>query len=87
MLMVASSNWQLLGFNVTAAPSPENPEWIVTYFGSTVFSPAGIDIYSRGSKALSDEFVERLVVAIDALGGDMKDLVKDGKMFRVPHDE
>lgn len=87
MLMVASSNWQLLGFNVTATPSPENPEWIVTYFGSTVFSPAGLDLYSRGSKALSDEMVEKIVRAIEALGGEMAELVKDGKMFRVPHDE
>lgn len=87
MLMVASSNWQLLGFNVTATPSSENPEWIVTYFGSTVFSPAGLDLYSRGSKALSDELVEKIVKAIEALGGEMAELVKDGKMFRVPHDD
>lgn len=85
--MIATSQWQLLGFNISEKSSQEDPEWIVTYFKSTIFTPAGLDIYSRGPHTLSDEFVQRLVVKIESLGGEMADLVKKGGMFRVPHDE
>lgn len=86
--MIATSQWQLLGFNVAPASSPAlaSPEWVVTYFASTLFTPAGLDIYARGAHTLSDEFVAQLVAGIEQLGGEMAALVKDGKMFRVPHD-
>jgi hypothetical protein len=88
--MIASSRWQLLGFHIIPSSSPpvqtDQPEWVVTYFASTLFTPAGLDIYSRTPRALSDEFVEGLIKEIDGLGGQVADLVKDGGMFRIPHD-
>ncbi|KAJ7161428.1 hypothetical protein C8R43DRAFT_880929 [Mycena crocata] len=91
LLMIASSRWSLLGFHVTSPtaqgnPASEDPEWVVTYFASTLFTPAGLDIYSRSKDGLSDKFVEDLIADIDALGGEVSGLVKDGGMFRVPHD-
>ncbi|KAJ7293727.1 hypothetical protein C8J57DRAFT_1491095 [Mycena rebaudengoi] len=89
LLMIASSRWQLLGFHVspssTEAQSDE-PEWAVTYFASTLFTPAGLDIYSRTKDGLSDAFVEALIADIGALGGEVASMIKDGRMFRVPHD-
>lgn len=88
-LMIASSKWQLLGYHVVPYSSPappEEPEWVVTYFASTLFTPAGLDIYSRTSTALSDEFVKRIVEETEKVGGEVAELVKDGGMFRIPHD-
>ncbi|KAF7347708.1 hypothetical protein MVEN_01528000 [Mycena venus] len=94
LLMIATSKWQLLGFNVSptvqaaSEPSeskPNDPEWVITYFASTLFTPAGLDIYSRSKDALSDEFIQGLIEEIGALG-EVGSLVKDGGMFRVPHD-
>ncbi|KAJ7446502.1 hypothetical protein B0H11DRAFT_1745863, partial [Mycena galericulata] len=88
LLMIATSKWQLLGFHVSPASSAESedPEWVVTYFASTLFTPAGLDIYSRKKDGLSDEFVEGLIEELGSLGEDIARLVKGGGMFRVPHD-
>jgi hypothetical protein len=91
LLMIATSRWQLLGFHVSSSPGAEatdaeDPEWVVTYFASTLFTPAGLDIYSRQNHGLSDKFVESLIEDIRSLGGEVAQLVKDGGMFRVPHD-
>jgi len=89
--MIATSRWQLLGFHASTtaqAVAPESnssdPEWVVTYFASTLFTPAGLDIYSRSKEGLSDGFIEGLVEEIGALE-EVGRLVKDGGMFRV-HD-
>ncbi|KAJ7492474.1 hypothetical protein FB451DRAFT_1022016, partial [Mycena latifolia] len=71
LLMIATSKWQLLGFRVsstTADSESHEPEWVVTYFASTLFTPAGLDIYSRSKDGLSDAFVEKLIEDIGALG-------------------
>ena len=94
LLMIATSHWQLLGFNLsppaptllTDPPTSAEPEWVVTYFASTLFTPAGLDIYARGKDGVSDAFVEELVRGIEGLGGEVKGLVAKGGMFRVPHD-
>lgn len=84
LLMIATSRWQLLGYNLS--PLSQGPEWVVTYFASTLFTPAGLDIYSRTPGGLSHEFVEQLVEGLKGLGGEVEGLCKDGGMFRIPHD-
>lgn len=85
--MIATSRWQLLGFNVHTTPEPQaEPEWVVTYFASTLFTPAGLDIYARTARGVPDEMVEKLTKGIEELGGEVANLVKDGGMFRIPHD-
>ncbi|KAM0752521.1 hypothetical protein T439DRAFT_324613 [Meredithblackwellia eburnea MCA 4105] len=87
LLMIASSRWQLLGFNVHSPSTlSSEPEWVLTYFKSTLFTPAGLDIYARTAKGLDDEFVQKIVQGVEKLGGEVGELVKDGGMFRVPHD-
>lgn len=93
-LMIASSHWQLLGYRLlppssvaaSAAAPPDDPEWVVTYFSATMFTPAGLDIYSR-TKTMSDAFVDRLVGEIKNLGGEVAECCNKGDgMFRIPHD-
>ncbi|KAJ7225369.1 hypothetical protein GGX14DRAFT_420202 [Mycena pura] len=85
LLMIATSRWQLLGFNIHTSADSDEPEWVVTYFASTLFTPAGLDIYSRSKDGLSDQFIEGLVEEIGALDA-VAHLVKDGGMFRISHD-
>ena len=47
-LKMASSHWEFLGYG-----THDGTEWAVTYFSSTLFTPAGIDIYSRSPKGLA----------------------------------
>ncbi|KAJ8515887.1 hypothetical protein ONZ45_g6750 [Pleurotus djamor] len=62
-LMIASSNWEVLGYGV----SPEAEEWAVTYFEKTLFTPTGIDIYSRSKKGLSNGLFGRIQGALKAI--------------------
>ena len=59
-LMIASSHWEVLGHGQRGAD-----EWAVTYFAKTLFTPAGIDIYSRSNEGLSKDTLEAIR---DALG-------------------
>lgn len=50
-LKIATSHWEILGWgNVDA-----DTQWLVTYFEKTLFTPAGIDVYSRQKGGLPDE--------------------------------
>ncbi|KAF8593086.1 hypothetical protein BDV93DRAFT_530017, partial [Ceratobasidium sp. AG-I] len=44
-LMIASSQWQVLGYD-------ERAGWAVTYFSKTLFTPAGMDLYVRDPTAV-----------------------------------
>ncbi|KAJ5153846.1 uncharacterized protein N7500_009285 [Penicillium coprophilum] len=78
-LMIASSHWECLGFGHT---DDEN-RWIVTYFAKTIFTPAGIDIYSRNKEGLSQSTVDQILDALKEVGvRDMTDLANS--VFEVP---
>lgn len=49
-LMIASSHWEILGYGDLG----EGKQWILTYFAKTLFTPAGIDVYSRTKAGLSE---------------------------------
>ena len=92
--MIASSHWQLLGYRLlppssvaaSASAPPGDPEWCCTYFSSTLFTPAGLDIYSR-TKQMDPAFVKRIVDEIKGLGGETAELCTKGEgMFEIPHD-
>lgn len=93
-LMIASSHWQLLGYRVlpytslaaSASAPPTDPEFVVTYFAATLFTPAGLDIYARHPTALGDEYVDKLTRELVGLGGECERLCTGGGMFRIPHD-
>jgi hypothetical protein len=80
-LIIASSHWQFLGYG----EGVEGEGWAVTYFQKTLFTPAGIDVYSRRKDGLSAKMLEGIKTA---LGGneseEIKKLVKE--LFEVKRD-
>ncbi|BGP19090.1 hypothetical protein JCM10213_006644 [Rhodosporidiobolus nylandii] len=94
LLKISTSHWQLLGYSLAPSPpadaassSPPAPEWAVTYFSSTLFTPAGLDIYTRTPTSLTNSQVAEVIQQLEGLGGEVESLCKDGGMFRVPHSE
>lgn len=53
-LKIASSHWEVLGYGV------EEGGWAVTYFAKTLFTPAGVDIYSKEKGGLSEALLQRI---------------------------
>lgn len=58
-LMIASSNWEILGYG-----EDDGNAWVVTYFSKTLFTPAGIDVYSRSS-SLPEPTLQKIKRALD----------------------
>ncbi|KAJ5294769.1 hypothetical protein N7508_009590 [Penicillium antarcticum] len=80
-LVIASSHWEVLGFGRV----DDGNEWVVTYFAKTLFTPAGIDVYSRRGEGLGDEVVDGILGALGGLGiGEIDRLVRG--VFEVPRD-
>ena len=79
-LMIASSRWEILGYGEEEGTGNS---WVVTYFAKTLFTPAGVDFYSRKGK-LREETVEGIKEAIKGLGGDVAEL--GSKVFEVAYD-
>ncbi|KAK4945704.1 hypothetical protein LTR10_015052 [Elasticomyces elasticus] len=53
-MKLITSHWQVLGYG------DEDDGWIVTYFSKTLFTPAGLDIYSRRKGGLSEALLLRI---------------------------
>jgi len=62
ILSLTTAHWEILGWGKTTSSSPEEEadEWMCTYFAKTLFTPAGIDFYSRRRAGLSERTVKRL---------------------------
>lgn len=72
-LVIASSRWEALGYGdedgESAAggaqvQSPGERQWAVTYFAKTLFTPAGLDLYSRHPDGLRPRTVEAIKEAL-----------------------
>lgn len=59
--MIASSHWEVLGFG---DEGDGEGRWVVTYFAKTLFTPAGIDVYSWRKEGLGQGTVERIKEAL-----------------------
>jgi hypothetical protein len=81
-LMIASSKWEILGYG--DEPGTAENSWVVTYFARTLFTPAGIDFYSRKG-SLTPETIDRIKNALAALGGEVAKLAPD--VFEVKMDQ
>ena len=60
MLMIVSSHWEVLGYGDLEGEQ----QWAVTYFSKTLFTPAGIDVYSRKKEGLSEAVMAAVKEAI-----------------------
>lgn len=80
-MKIASSHWEVLGWGDLEGGG----QWAVTYFAKTLFTPAGIDIYSREKNGLPGEVVEGIK---GALGGIEDKAVKKlaGEIYEVKRD-
>jgi len=84
LLIIASSKWQVLGYDLSPGQG-----WAVTYFEKTLFTPAGLDIYARavpgmdGQEGLGEEAVAEIVRRVQALEGEVGELAKS--FFAVKH--
>ncbi|KAJ5363912.1 uncharacterized protein N7496_009625 [Penicillium cataractarum] len=94
-LMIASSHWEVLGFgeiepeqagagNGTGSEEERNA-WVVTYFAKTLFTPAGIDVYSRRKEGVSEDILEGIFRALRGLQVPEIGGLVDG-VFEIPRD-
>ncbi|KAF2456901.1 hypothetical protein BDY21DRAFT_262276, partial [Lineolata rhizophorae] len=68
-LVIATSRWETLGYGTEAVEEGSEPQntgtdWVVTFFSKTLFTPAGVDIYSRKKEGLRAETVEKIKEAL-----------------------
>ncbi|KAF1838190.1 hypothetical protein BDW02DRAFT_33076 [Decorospora gaudefroyi] len=83
-LMIASSKWEILGYGEEEEGSTtERNSWMVTFFAKTLFTPAGVDLYSRKGR-LRPQTVEAIKEALSGLGGRVGELA--GELFEVEMD-
>ncbi|MCJ1454422.1 hypothetical protein MMC28_004775 [Mycoblastus sanguinarius] len=68
-LMIASSHWEVLGYGDLEA----GDQWAVTYFAKTLFTPAGVDVYSRKKEGLTESVLKSIK---EALAGIENESVK-----------
>jgi hypothetical protein len=61
--MIASSHWEILGYGGEEG----GDQWVVTYFAKTLFTPAGIDVYSRRKEGLGKEILEQVLAALKSV--------------------
>ena len=98
-LMIASSHWEILGWGeysltntnstdgsvVSDGEGEEKGQWMLTYFASTLFTPAGIDIYSRAKEGLPSDLIEGIKAALGRIE-DVSIGKLVGKIFEIVHD-
>ncbi|KZO93394.1 hypothetical protein CALVIDRAFT_600834 [Calocera viscosa TUFC12733] len=63
LLRLATSTWQILGYDIEEG-------WFVTFFDKTLFTSAGLDIYTRKPGSVSPERLAEIIKAAQALEGD-----------------
>jgi hypothetical protein len=61
-LKIASSHWELLGWGQRG-----DEKWVVTWFAPSMFTPAGVDIYSSEKEGMSEELYKDILEAFEAL--------------------
>lgn len=91
--MIAPSHWEVLGFGyepatggaVESETEGEGNAWVVTYFAKTLFTPAGIDVYSRSKEGVRAEVLEGIWDASRGLAVEEIGRLVDG-CFEVPRD-
>lgn len=80
-LKIASSHWEVLGYGGQEG----GEQWVVTYFAKTLFTPAGVDIYSRRKEGLGAGLLKEIQDALASVDAeDVKKLA--GEVFVVKSD-
>lgn len=71
-MKIASSHWEVLGWG-----EKQGERWVVTWFAPSLFTPAGLDIYSRRKEGLSEGLYTEIMAGLEGLEAkDMAELCK-----------
>ncbi|KAI9711001.1 MAG: hypothetical protein M1820_002439 [Bogoriella megaspora] len=89
-LKIASSHWEILGWGEGAGlkeqgTSEGEAQWAVTYFAKTLFTPAGIDIYSRKPSGLSETMIAEIKKGLEGFKDPNLEKLA-GELFEVKRD-
>ena len=72
MLRIASSHWEVLGWGEKGGE-----RWVVTWFAPSMFTPAGLDLYTSRKDGMSEELYRDITAALEGLEAkEMADLAK-----------
>ena len=82
LLKVASSHWEILAWGEEEGTGNK---WVVTEFAKTLFTPAGIDVYSRDCHGLREDTLQRIKEALASVDdGDVKKMAE--QLFEIQVD-
>ena len=77
LLKIASSHWEVLGWGENDIGEEDKERWVITWFAPSMFTPAGLDIYSSRKVGMSEKTYKDLTLALENLEAkDLADLVK-----------
>ncbi|TAQ90112.1 hypothetical protein B7494_g1574 [Chlorociboria aeruginascens] len=78
LLKIATSHWEVLGWGEREFEGVKGGEkWVVTWFAPSLFTPAGMDIYSSRKEGLSDGTFQEVMNALEELEAkEMAELAK-----------
>lgn len=80
-LKIAGSHWEVLGWGEEKTGN----KWVVTEFAKTLFTPAGLDVYSQSEDGLQEATLEGIKKALAEVGDeDVKRMA--GKLFEITRD-
>lgn len=82
-LMIASSHWEVLAWG--EEPDTNN-KWVVTMFAKTLFTPAGIDVYSQARTGLKPGTLQDIKSAL-AQVDDLNVKEMAGTLFEIKSDD
>lgn len=76
LLKIASSHWEVLGWGERDVLG-EKERWVVTWFAPSLFTPAGLDLYSSRREGMTQQTYLDILAALKNLeAAEMADLVK-----------
>jgi hypothetical protein len=65
LLKIASSRWEVLGWG-----ERDGERWVVTWFAPSLFTPAGVDVYSSRKEGISEGLFRGVEGALERLGAN-----------------
>ncbi|RFU30608.1 hypothetical protein B7463_g5743, partial [Scytalidium lignicola] len=72
LLMVASSHWEVLGWGerdaVTSDGEKVKERWVVTWFAPSLFTPAGVDLYSSRETGMTEDTYKDIMTTLKSIG-------------------
>ncbi len=82
-LKIAGSHWEVLGWGEEDGTANK---WVVTMFAKTLFTPAGIDVYSQSREGLRPETLDAVKKALaDIDDADVKKM--SAEIFEIQTDD